>query len=77
KDVAVMRWHLADANWRLDGMTLSCSNMSIEVLSDCETGISLVQLPESRYYMEQHLMPVMEIKCLNAGKIRTVICFKA
>jgi len=67
---AVIRWHLAPADWKLSGMVLSCEKMKLVVESDSKVTLSLAELPESRYYMEQHLVPVLEIKCLTAGTVK-------
>ncbi len=73
---AVIRWHLADADWKLDGHILSCGEMKLVVESDNQLMLSLVELPESRYYLEKHSMPVLEIKCLTNGSVTSTFTFK-
>lgn len=75
KNEALIRWHLADANWKLNGRALSCEKLKLVVESDNNLMLSLVKLPESYYYLEQHSMPVLEIKCLTGGTIKTTFIF--
>lgn len=75
KNKAVIRWHLAPADWKLDNMVLSCGKMQLAVESDCTLTVALIELPESRYYLEQHLIPVLEISCFATATIKTTFTF--
>jgi len=72
---AIVRWHLAPADWTIDDMALSCEQMELAIESDSKVTLSLVQLPESLYYLEQHPAPVLEIRCLKAGSVKTIFTF--
>ena len=72
---AVLRWRLAPWDWELDGMCLRCDALQLTVAADSEVVLSLIELPESLYYFEQHLIPVLEMRCLSPGKVVTTILF--
>lgn len=72
---AVLRWHLAPADWSLEKNILSCDRLRLEVSSDATLQFSLVELPESLYYLEQHKIPVLEIKCMEDCEITTTMVF--
>lgn len=72
---AVVRWHLAPANWTLNDRTVSCEHMQLFVEAENEIALSLVELPESRYYLERHLIPVLEIRSSGAGTVKSTFIF--
>ncbi|MEA3467607.1 MAG: heparinase II/III-family protein [Thermodesulfobacteriota bacterium] len=68
---AVIHWHLAPADWNLNDMVLSCEQMEIIIESEGKVTLSLVELTESSYYLEQHPVPVLKIRCVTAGTVKT------
>ncbi|MCI5138868.1 MAG: hypothetical protein D3922_10740 [Candidatus Electrothrix sp. AR1] len=72
---AVVRWHLAPADWKLNDRTVSCEHMQLLVETENEIALSLVELPESRYYLERHVIPVLEIRSSGAGTVKTRFLF--
>jgi hypothetical protein len=75
KNEAVIRWHLSPEDWQIDDFCLSCEKMKLQVETDSKVTMSLEQLPESSYYLEQHQVPVLEIRCLRPGTIKTIFTF--
>jgi len=76
KKSATVRWRLLPADWKLDGMSAHCDNMSICVTSDvaprrCEMN----QKWESRYYWQKVTVPVFEIEFDSPTTIRTEIAW--
>jgi len=76
KNEAIIRWHLAPADWKLDCMVLCCNQMKLNIEAEHYVTLSLVKLSESRHYLEQHPVPVLEIRCKAAGTVQTTITFK-
>ncbi len=72
---AIVRWHLAPAIWQLQERKVFCDQLSIMVETENSCSLSLTSLPESRYYLEQHSVPVLEVKCLTKGIVTTILRF--
>lgn len=75
---AVLRWRLKPGSWELQGQTLVCDGVSIEVVSSmpvirCE----LVTGWESRYYGQKSELPVLEIEVAEAGRLTTNITWNS
>lgn len=75
KSEAVIYWHLSPADWKLENLILSCESMKLQVESNSRVKLSLMELPESRYYFEQHNVPVLAIKSQSQGVVTTTISF--
>ena len=73
---AVIRWHLAKADWKLEGTVLSCDKVELAVSSPERFALRLVEMPESLHYLQKQLVPVLEIRCHTAGMVITTITFK-
>lgn len=76
KENAVIRWHLAPAAWEMKGKEIFCDRMRIAVQSDVLCSLSIIGLPESRYYLEQVVMPTLEIRCNKPGTVTTTLMFE-
>jgi len=73
KKETIVRWRLAPGNWVLDGLKLSCQEMSLEIESKNNVNLKLVEQYESRYYLQKDLIPVLEVRCRQPGKVITHI----
>ncbi|WP_446011693.1 alginate lyase family protein [Candidatus Electrothrix sp.] len=72
---AVIRWHLAPADWKLDNRALFCDQMKLLVEAENDITLSLTELPESRYYLDWHNVLVLEIRSAEAGTVKTSFIF--
>ncbi len=75
-ETAVLRWHLPDVGWHLNGKTARCADADIEVQSTGVMDMRLVHLPESPCYMKMRHMPVLEIHCRHSCEINTIFTFR-
>jgi hypothetical protein len=71
---AVLRWRLAPGPWKMDGATVTDGTRSLSVTSTsplvrCE----LVPGRESRYYMKESAIPVMEVEIARPGNMSTIV----
>lgn len=73
KREAIIRWQLAPGNWVLDGLSLSCEDMTLQIESDNEVTLKLTEQLESLYYLHKDTIPVLEVNCHQSGKILTHI----
>lgn len=63
KDKAILRWHLAPGDWRLDGDACVSDMASIGITSEpAPRRMELVQGWESRHYQDKTEVPVLEIE---------------
>jgi hypothetical protein len=76
-DEAVIRWHLASADWIERDGSMSCEHLVIKVESEEPTTQTLTTLPQSRYYLLQQPAPVFEVKCRTKGTVTTRFTFTA
>ncbi len=78
RNEAVIRWHLPPLTWHLNNRTLRCDKLKIEIETDVEpASISLASLPESRFYLDKHPAPTLEIRCLPpCNRVETRFIFK-
>ena len=72
---AVVRWHLAPADWKLNNKVLYCDRMKLLVETENDVTLSLTELPESRYYLDQQMTPVLEIRGTQGGTVKTSFIF--
>lgn len=71
---AVVRWHLPNLSWQLDGHQLTCGQYTICVDSDVPiTQIALVDGLQSRYYLKKEKIAVLEITIERAGTVSTLL----
>ena len=75
KNEAIMRWHLAPADWDLTGLILCCTQVKISIFSERKISLSLVELPESLYYLQRQNVPVLEVRCQKSCTVETRIEF--
>jgi len=75
---AILRWRLYPGDWQLCGYTATNGVMSLQLTADVDIeSMRLVDGQESRYYLDKHSIPVLEIECLHPGKLTThVTCVK-
>ncbi len=73
---AVLRWRLPPGPWRLDGTGVSDGRRGIKVEATVPlTRIELVTGWESRYYMAQAEIPVLEIEVHRPGRLTSHLSF--
>ncbi|CAK8717234.1 Heparin-sulfate lyase N-terminal domain-containing protein [Candidatus Electrothrix gigas] len=75
KKEAVIRWHLAPADWKLDNRAVLCDRMKLLVETENNITLSLTELPESRYYLARQTVPVLEIRSSASGTVKTSFIF--
>jgi hypothetical protein len=75
KKEAVVRWHLAPADWKLKNRAVYCDQLRLFVETDNDIALSLTELPESRYYLDQQMTPVLEIRGTQGGTVKTSFIF--
>ena len=72
---AVILWHMSPSDWRLADRVLACEEMKVMVESDSGVTLSLIELPESRYYFKRQVVPVLKVRCATPGVVRTSFLF--
>lgn len=73
ESTAVLRWRLIPDNWQLIGSKISNGEISIEVESESEVDIRIVEGYESRYYYQKTKLPVIEVITRQPSTITTII----
>lgn len=73
ESTAILRWRLIPDNWQLIGSTISNGEITIEVESDSEIDIRMVEGYESRYYYQKTNLPVIEVTTKQPTIITTII----
>jgi hypothetical protein len=70
---ALLTWRLAPGQWRLEGQRLEGETMTLEL--DGEVELELKEAPESRYYLDQTMIPVLHVRCLG-NTVTTQVNFR-
>jgi len=70
---ASLRWRLAPVEWNLVEKTLVSRIAEFRIQSDIHLELIMKQMMESRYYLEESAIPVLEITSSKAGNIITEI----
>lgn len=73
KNEAILRWRLQPDHWILNGSILKNGKVEIEIRTDADVEIKLIQGFESRYYYQKTVLPVLEVKVKQPSTIITVI----
>jgi len=75
KHNAVIRWHLPTKRWKICNNILKCPEATVEVKSSCDVDIRIVEMPESRCYLQKQNKPVLEIRCSKPCEITSIFTF--
>lgn len=69
---AVLRWRLLPGDWTLDGDTIYSSAYSLRVFASVPlVDMRLINGRESRYYLQNTPVPVLEVEIRQAGRLVT------
>jgi len=75
---AVLRWRLMPGDWEVKGRSVSNGRITVTVSSNSGVKISrfeLMQGRESRYYLQETVLPVLEVEVNAPGTLETVVDF--
>lgn len=74
REHAVLRWRLMPGDWQLHEQTLCCGNICLRVDASVPLArLALVTGRESRHYLQDSGLPVLELEVASPGRITTVI----
>lgn len=67
-------WRLAPSNWQLSGNKVMSEIASISIIANnISINLTLVDGAESRYYLNEEVLPVLQVDVSAPGKITTII----
>ena len=67
---AVLRWRLAQGDWKIDGHGVGDGHRRLSITADVDIArLTLTQSEESLYYLEKHPVPVLEVEVEAPGTI--------
>ncbi len=76
EEKAILRWRLAPGEWSIAGNTISNNVITLTVTSDAAIQrFELTDGRESRYYLQQTTLPVLEIEVTYPGTLTTMIAW--
>jgi len=73
---AVVRWRLAPGDWSLSGTRVSNGRHAVAVTGSMPLAAKLVTGRESRHYLHQEILPVLEIEVTQAGTLTTEVSWR-
>jgi hypothetical protein len=73
QEEAVLTWQLAPGQWRLAGQRLEGDTVTLELAGEIK--LELKEATESRYYLNQTMIPVLRVQCLG-NAVTTHLRFK-
>lgn len=75
---AVLRWRLAPGNWEINDNSVTRGRVRMKVTGSMEMSrMELTEGRESRYYLQQTPLPVLEVEVNAPGTLVTVVEFEA
>lgn len=77
QNIAVLRWRLPVDDWSIEDLQASCSNIIIQISSNCKSGVlTLEQGVESVFYGQKSNIPVLQYSVSSDADIITTISWK-
>ena len=71
---AILRWHLASDDWKLEGNTASNGKFSLQVIANGDQfSTALSEAPVSLLYLEKKMQPVLEVRTQGATHLTTIV----
>lgn len=75
KQGAVIRWRLVPDNWLLEGNSITNGKIRLNIKSKSAFNLQLCEGQESRYYLQNTPLPVLELHTAEPGTFTTELFF--
>ncbi|MBA3668743.1 MAG: heparinase II/III-family protein [Sphingomonas sp.] len=72
---AVLRWRLRPGNWRINGMEATDGKVRLIIETNSAARLRLTEGRESRFYLHESPIPVLEIMLSVPTRIQTTVAF--